>query len=391
MEEIPEIYVDHLKRQGFELGSLIGSGSTGRVVSAFQGQLERLVAVKFCDSTYAQRDPKLRLRFIREGRLLAKCRHPNIPFVITRGEVDGTPYMVMEFIDGESLEERIRRDGVIPLADALHIASQYVGALACAHENKVFHRDVKPANILVSREGRCTLLDFSIGGETAKRTQVTQTGDRLGTANYAAPEQFAGEDVLNDGPPVDVYAAAVVLFEMLTGHIPPASPTSTDLVQSLLSSYELEVQTLICCALSHDPKSRFKDCGEMFTAISPLLTRSDVLAKTVALCVSVNKCMTYDTWNNFGWSPLILPPTEKKHCSDCGEALVRQCRKCKRALDEEPGQFCGNCGTALWIPPTCARCDAVLFPREIGSDTAESGCHECQDSSGASDFDDIPF
>ena len=186
-----------------------------RVELARDTELDRLVAVKVLAPHLAD-DPELRERFVREGRLAARLAHPNVVGVLNAGEADGRPYIVMEYVDGETLADLVRRRGRLPWRDALELARQALSGLEHAHRAGLVHRDVKPGNLLLRRDGQLKIGDFGIA-RAAETSGLTQAGTILGTAPYLAPEQARGEPV---GPEADVYGLAAVLYELLTGRPP---------------------------------------------------------------------------------------------------------------------------------------------------------------------------
>ena len=179
------------------------------------GQLERRVAVKLLAAGVA-RDHDLRRRFARESRLAARLSHPNVVAVYDAGEENGRPYIVMEYVEGETVAEVLRRRGSLPPEEAVEIAAQVCAGLAHAHAHGLVHRDVKPQNLLVARDGRVKIADFGVArGDDASK--LTQAGTVLGTAAYLSPEQAAGAEV---GPRSDLYSVGAVLYELLSGATP---------------------------------------------------------------------------------------------------------------------------------------------------------------------------
>ena len=200
----------------YELEGLVGSGGMSSVYKAHDTLLERNVALKILHEHHLE-DAEYVERFRREARTGAQLSHPNIVTVIDRGETDGRPFIVFEFIDGEPLDQLVTRSGALPIEDALEIAIASANGLAFAHRNGLVHRDVKPQNILLNGEGVPKVTDFGIARSLDVKKGVTQTGTVLGTSNYIAPEQASGEHVTAQS---DVYSLGVVLFELLTGRVP---------------------------------------------------------------------------------------------------------------------------------------------------------------------------
>jgi serine/threonine-protein kinase len=186
------------------------------VFRARDRQLERRVAIKILHEQYAD-DPEYLERFRREARAVARLSHPNIVTVIDRGDDDGRQYIVFEHVEGENLKELVLRSGRLPVRRALELALAVANGLAFAHDQGLVHRDVKPQNVLLSREGEVKVTDFGIARSLHMDHGVTQTGTVLGTGEYLAPEQASGKTV---SPATDVYSLGVVLWELLAGDVP---------------------------------------------------------------------------------------------------------------------------------------------------------------------------
>jgi serine/threonine-protein kinase len=183
-------------------------------------ELDRDVAVKRLAENLA-RDDELRARFLREARLAARLAHPNVIRVYDVGEDGDRPFIAMEYVDGETLADMLARRGPLPPEDVVELGVQACRGLAAAHEAGLVHRDVKPQNLLLGRDGLLKLGDFGVAFGT-EATRLTTAGTVLGTAAYLAPEQARGEDVT---AAADVYALGAVLYELLTGR-PPRNPES---------------------------------------------------------------------------------------------------------------------------------------------------------------------
>ena len=186
------------------------------VFRARDRQLERRVAIKILHQHYAE-DPEYLERFRREARAVAKLSHPNIVTVIDRGDDDGRQYIVFEHVEGENLKELVIRSGRLPVRRALELALAVADGLAFAHNHGLVHRDVKPQNVLLNRDGEVKVTDFGIARSLHVDQGVTQTGTVLGTGEYLAPEQASGKPV---SPATDVYSLGVVLWELLAGDVP---------------------------------------------------------------------------------------------------------------------------------------------------------------------------
>jgi tRNA A-37 threonylcarbamoyl transferase component Bud32 len=199
----------------YRLDAQIGAGGMSTVYRAFDTTLERRVAVKLMHREIASDSDQLE-RFRREARSVAQLSHPHIVGVIDAGEEDGRPYIVFEYVEGETLKERIRRMGRLPIDEAIAYAIEIARALGAAHARAIVHRDIKPQNVLVDEEGSAKVTDFGIA-RSLEDEGLTADGRVLGTTDYVSPEQALGHDV--DGQS-DIYSLGVVLYEMLTGDVP---------------------------------------------------------------------------------------------------------------------------------------------------------------------------
>jgi tRNA A-37 threonylcarbamoyl transferase component Bud32 len=203
----------------YRIDAEIGRGGMSTVYRAFDTVLERPVAIKLMHREIAADSDQLE-RFRREARSVAQLNHPNVVTVIDAGEessMDGsTPYIVLEYVDGETLKEVIRREAPLEIAQAIAYAIEIARALGAAHDRQIVHRDVKPQNILISEEGGAKITDFGIARSLTEEG-LTVAGRVLGTTDYVSPEQALGQPVTGQS---DLYSLGVVLYEMLTGEVP---------------------------------------------------------------------------------------------------------------------------------------------------------------------------
>jgi tRNA A-37 threonylcarbamoyl transferase component Bud32 len=199
----------------YRLDAQIGAGGMSTVYRAFDTTLERRVAVKLMHREIASDSDQLE-RFRREARSVAQLSHPHIVGVIDAGEEDHRPYIVFEYVEGETLKDRIRRMGRLPVDEAIAYAIEIARGLGAAHARGIVHRDIKPQNVLVDEEGSAKVTDFGIA-RSLDEEGLTADGRVLGTTDYVSPEQALGHDV--DGQS-DIYSLGVVLYEMLTGDVP---------------------------------------------------------------------------------------------------------------------------------------------------------------------------
>ncbi len=199
----------------YRLEARIGAGGMSTVYRALDGTLQRQVAIKLMNREVATDSDHL-VRFRREARAVAQLSHPHIVGVIDAGEDQGRPYIVFEYVEGETLKERIRRLGRLPIAEAVAYAIEISRALGAAHARHIVHRDVKPQNVLIDEEGSAKVTDFGIA-RTLDEEGLTADGRVLGTTDYVSPEQALGQPVTGQS---DLYSVGIVLYEMLTGEVP---------------------------------------------------------------------------------------------------------------------------------------------------------------------------
>ena len=202
----------------------------GEVYRGRDTRLNRIVAIKIVSSHLAS-DPRFRERFELEAHTISQLNHPNICTLFDVGREDDKPFLVMEFVKGETLAARVG-NGALPVADALEFGQQMAQALAHAHRQGIVHRDIKPANVIITDSGTVKILDFGLAKSNEPST-ATQTGIAVGTLAYMAPEQLLTGGLI--GPATDVWALGVVLFEMLTGERPFRGRDAIDVFKSILN------------------------------------------------------------------------------------------------------------------------------------------------------------
>ena len=270
----------------YALQGLVGQGGMADVELAHDQVLDRQVAVKLLHSRYAD-DPSFRERFKREARAAASLNHANMVAVYDTGEEDGRPFIVMEYVAGRSLREILRREGVLPQR-AAEIAGDAALALHYSHERGLVHRDVKPANIMISNEGQVKVTDFGIARAVNSET-VTQTAAVFGTAAYIAPEQAQGLEV---DARTDVYSLGVVLYEMLTGQQPFAADSAVALAYKHVSedpprptSINREIspalEAVVLKAMAKNPANRYQSARELHDDIQRAVRGERISAPSV--------------------------------------------------------------------------------------------------------------
>jgi len=199
----------------YTLEARVGAGGMSTVYRAVDETLQRPVAIKLLNREVADDRDQL-ARFRREARAVAQLSHPNVVGVIDAGEDDGRPYIVFEYVDGETLKQRIRRAGKLPIGESVAYSIEIARALGAAHSRHIVHRDVKPQNVLIDAEGTAKVTDFGIA-RTLEEDGLTADGRVLGTTDYVSPEQALGQEVTGQS---DLYSLGIALYEMLTGDVP---------------------------------------------------------------------------------------------------------------------------------------------------------------------------
>jgi serine/threonine-protein kinase len=267
---------------GFEVLSKIGQGAMGAVFKARQVSVDRIVALKILPRRLA-RDPQFVQRFLREARSAARLNHTNIVQAIDAGQAAGYHYFAMEFVDGQSLADRLAEHGRLPEQKALAVIRDVLSGLACAHRAGIIHRDVKPDNILITSAGVAKLADLGLARENlAARSDLTGTGVALGTPNYISPEQVRGDDQI-DGR-ADLYSVGAMLFHLLTGQPPFVGTTSAVVMsqhltepipdpRSLNPAVSYETAMLIRKAMAKDRNHRQASAEEFLNDVNALLSR----------------------------------------------------------------------------------------------------------------------
>jgi eukaryotic-like serine/threonine-protein kinase len=249
----------------YEVERTLGGGGMAVVYLARDGELGRPVALKVLADNLAD-DAELRQRFVREARLAARLSHPNVVRVYDAGEQDGRPYIVMECVEGESLAELLLREGRLNPDRVAELGAQACAGLEHAHRAGLVHRDVKPANLLLTDDGTLKVADFGIA-HAVGGTLVTEVGTVLGTAAYLSPEQALGEGVT---PASDLYSLGTCLYELLAGEPPYGHETLGELFSRReagppprLAGVPRELEAVVLQCLERDPADRPASAAEL--------------------------------------------------------------------------------------------------------------------------------
>ena len=263
----------------YSIESVLGQGAMGTVYKGFDPHIHRPVAIKTVHKNLLGEDPgqtSFAARFRNEAQAVGRLQHPNIVAIYEFGEDDSTAFIAMEFVEGKNLDQVLLATPLLPEVQALHIMEQLLSALECAHQHGVWHRDVKPANLILTAQGQVKLTDFGIA--RIENLGLTQVSSMIGTPGYMAPEQYIGEGIDHRA---DLFAAGVLLYRLLTGVLPftgsvetvmykimneQAKPPS-QLRQSIPTGWANSYDALLLKALAKEAPKRFQGAGEFGRAL----------------------------------------------------------------------------------------------------------------------------
>ena len=271
----------------YQIERELGRGGMGAVYEAEQLETGRRVALKVL--AHRLDSPEARARFFREGRLAASINHPNSVYVYGTGEVEGTPVIIMELVDGGTLYDRVKQDGPLPVGKAVDAIIDVISGLEAAQAKGILHRDIKPSNCFEDIDGSVKVGDFglSISSEPSEGSQLISDGLFLGTPAFSSPEQLRGEEL---NARSDIYSVGVTLFYLLTGRTPFEGQTSVKLVADVLEkappspkdfSPEIpeKLARLVLRCLEKTPGDRFRNYTELHNALIPFGTAAPAPAQ----------------------------------------------------------------------------------------------------------------
>src|SRR5450432_2699113 len=279
--EEPHALIGTVLRGTYEVKRVLDRGGMGIEFEAEQVRLRRKVAIKVLPGHLA-RDPQALMRFQREAEIVSLLQHPHVVQIVDFDTTeDGEPYIVMEFLPGESLAARMHRDGKMPLEFAVRIATQVASGLAAVHGAFIVHRDLKPANIFLSQlpteDAHVKLLDFGIGKRLNASQNLTGENDVIGTPDYMPPEQALGK-IAHIDQRSDQYSLAVIVYEMLAGRTPFLGDMATILslvvsqdpppIEDLVPNLPIRVGPVLRRAMAKEPSERFETIVEFGTALA---------------------------------------------------------------------------------------------------------------------------
>ena len=280
----------------YSITSRVGAGGMGEVYLAQDTKLDRKVAIKLLPESLLA-DERARKRLVREAQAAAKLDHPNICPVYEVGEEDGRSFIVMQYVEGETLDIRLKR-GPFNASESIALAAEVADALAEAHAHAIIHRDIKPSNIIITQRGQAKVLDFGLAklseplalatglkvdAEASTQALLTTPGSIIGTVPYMSPEQARG---LGVDARTDVWSLGVVLYEMLTGRVPFEGETNSDVIASILerepsplakvaSDAPSELQRIVAKALRKDRDKRYQTIKDMLLDLKSLKEQLD--------------------------------------------------------------------------------------------------------------------
>lgn len=265
-------YVNTLLEDRYQITEKIGVGGMAVVYKAMDNRLNRLVAVKIMRDEFAA-DDDFKRRFSSESQAVAMLSHPNIVAVYDVSHSDETEYIVMELLDGVSMKQYLERKGAVGWRETLHFSKQIAKALIHAHSKGIIHRDIKPQNIMLLRDGTIKVADFGIAALENEATEMN--GQAIGSIHYIAPEQARGEI---PNARCDIYSLGVVMYEMLTGKLPYTGDSLTEIAlkhleaspvrpREIISDFPLEFEDIIFKAMNPDTDERYQSAGELLDAL----------------------------------------------------------------------------------------------------------------------------
>lgn len=354
----------------YQITGLLGRGAMGMVYLGHDAAIDRQVAIKTIHRRLLRGDDSSEWleRFRREVRAAGRCLHPNIVTVFEYGEEADAPYIVMEYVQGRELRDYLKDRQPMPLRNVVAIILQVLQALSHAHTHGVVHRDIKPGNIILLTDGQVKVTDFGIA-RLELSGSLTQVGMAVGTPGYMAPEQFSGHELDRRA---DLYAAGVVLFEMLTGVRPFSGRGSGELMYQVLNEAPLqatrlnprlpaELDALFAKALAKAPDQRFQEASEFIAALESLrLVEREVAADgSTVIRVEPVRAPEPPAGALPGWDPVMLAQTERALVEILGPVARVLVRKTAQQVGS-PSELAQQLATAIPGEP-----ERLVFQRRM--------------------------
>ncbi len=290
----------------YRLVEQLGQGGMATVFKAYHPELDRYVAIKALHPAFAEDDTFL-ARFQREARVVAKLEHPNIVPIYDYSQYENRPYLVMKYIEGETLKARIS-NGIIPMEESLRIIETIGSALQYAHEKNVLHRDIKPSNVLISKDNQVYLTDFGLARMAQSSDKTLTTDMMIGTPQYISPEQALAKQDLDTR--TDIYSLGVVIYELLVGKVPFTADTPFAIVhdhiytplplpRTINPGLTESTESVLLKALAKDKEDRYSNVSSMIEALEGSITSSN-MGSTVKKVKSPKPSVSELTGGNIG-------------------------------------------------------------------------------------------
>ena len=269
----------------YEIIRSIGEGGMANVYLGYDTILDRQVAIKVLRGDLSN-DEKFVRRFQREALSASSLAHPNIVEMYDVGEDDGIYYIVMEYIEGKTLKQLLKKRGSLTLSEAIDIMLQLTDGMAHAHDSYIIHRDLKPQNIMIKDDGQIKITDFGIA-MALNSTQLTQTNSVMGSVHYLPPEQASGKGSTIKS---DIYSMGIIFYELLTGSLPFKGENAVEIalkqmkdeipsVRKINSNIPQSLENIILKATAKNPKNRYDDVKEMYNDLKVCLNEENLNQK----------------------------------------------------------------------------------------------------------------
>ena len=316
----------------YQIIRTIGEGGMANVYLAHDLILDRDVAVKILRGDLSD-DEKFVRRFQREAIAASSLSHPNIVEMYDVGEDDGKYYIVMEYVEGKTLKNLIKKRGGLTLPEVIDIMTQLTSAISCAHDSNIIHRDIKPQNVLIKEDGLVKITDFGIA-MALNSNELTQTNSVMGSVHYLPPEQANGKGATVKS---DIYSLGIVMFELLTGQLPFKGDNAVEIaikqmknqipsVCNINSLIPQSVENVILKACAKNPKNRYKNVVEMYNDIQTCLDEERKNEKRHVYQYSETEDLE---------ETKELKKERPNFCSNCGNKLTKSAK------------FCPECGQQI--------------------------------------------
>ncbi len=307
----------------YQIIRTIGQGGMGAIYQAFDTKLKINIALKRLLPTAEEQEAGVE-RFLREAQAIAALNHFNIIRIFDVNEDEEGYYIAMEFVEGDSLKERIRKEGKLDVETTIRFTRQIAQGLAYAHKREIIHRDIKPANILLGEDDVPKIVDFGLAA-VASGDELSKTGYGMGTLSYMPPEQKT--DAKSVDQRADIYALGATMYEMVTGQSP-----------SMIREKEipLELRDIIFKCVDPDREQRYQSCEELIAALDSAVSHAPEAASDSSIVAGLPPCPSCGAFNR----------EDVRFCQKCGGGLFQECPHCGNENRIGAG-FCGSCGLDL--------------------------------------------